>query len=101
MYSEEPAMPAYFIAEIEVEKPELYAQYVEKAAPIVENFGGRYVFRSESIHPLSGDWRPSRMIMIAFENKAKIIECFSSDEYAQISFLRENSTQSRSIIVEC
>jgi hypothetical protein len=28
-------MPAYFIAEIEIEKPELYAQYVERAAPIV------------------------------------------------------------------
>ena len=29
-------MPAYFIAEIEVEKPELYVHYVEKAAEIIK-----------------------------------------------------------------
>jgi uncharacterized protein (DUF1330 family) len=93
-------MPAYFIAEIEIEKPELYAQYVERAAPIVERYGGRYIFRSESIHPVSGDWSPDRMIVIEFENKEKILECFSSDAYRKIAPLREGSTQSRSIIVE-
>jgi uncharacterized protein (DUF1330 family) len=94
-------MPAYFIAEIDVKEPELYAQYVEKATPIVESFGGRYIFRSESIHPVSGNWSPGRMIMIEFENKEMIFECFSSDEYLEIAPLREGSTQSRSIIVEC
>ncbi len=94
-------MPAYFIAEIEVEKPELYAQYVEKATAIVESFGGRYIFRSESIHPMSGDWSPGRMIMIEFENKEKIFECFSSDQYTSIARLREGSTKSKAIIVEC
>jgi len=94
-------MPAYFIAEIEVEKPDLYAQYVEEASGIVERYGGRYIFRSKAIYPVSGDWTPSRMIMIEFENKAKVFECFSSDEYSRISSLRENSTRSNSIIVEC
>ena len=93
-------MPAYFIAEIEVVKPELYSQYVEKASEIIERFGGRYVFRSESIHPVSGDWSPSRMIMIEFESKEKIFECFSSAEYSRIASLRENSTHSRALIVE-
>ena len=94
-------MPAYFIAEIEVEKPELYAQYVEKAAEIIERFGCRYIFRSESIHPVSGDWSPNRMIMIEFESREKILECFSSDEYSRVAPLREDSTKSKAIIVEC
>lgn len=93
-------MPAYFIAEIEVDKPELYAQYVDKAAEIIKRFGGRYVFRSESIHSVSGDWAPGRMIMIEFENREKIFECISSDEYARIAPLREDSVPSRAIIVE-
>jgi uncharacterized protein (DUF1330 family) len=92
-------MPAYFLAEIEVEKPDMYARYVEKATPIVERYGGRYVFRSDSIHTVSGGWCPDRMVMIEFESRQKILECFSSDEYRSIAPLREQSTRSKAVIV--
>lgn len=94
-------MPACFIAEIEIKKPEMYAQYIETAFPIVESYGGRYIFCSKSIHPISGNWSSGRMIMIEFGNKEEVFECFSSDRYISVAPFREGSTQSMSIIVEC
>jgi uncharacterized protein (DUF1330 family) len=93
-------VPAYFLAEIEVLDPDVYREYVEQASGIVERFGGRYVFRSESISPVSGGWSPRRLVMIEFESRRKIAECFSSAEYAKIAPLRERSTRSKSVIVE-
>jgi uncharacterized protein (DUF1330 family) len=93
-------MPAYFLAEIEVENPEMYQQYVERASRVVKRYGGRYVFRSGSIYPVSGDWSPKRMILIEFDSKERILECFSSEEYGKISPLRKRSTKSRAVIVE-
>jgi uncharacterized protein (DUF1330 family) len=93
-------LPAYFLAEIEVKKPDVSNQYVEKVSRIVKEFGGRYVFRSDSICPVTGNWSPKRMVLIEFESKQKILECFSSDKYAMIAPLREQSTRSRAVIVE-
>jgi uncharacterized protein (DUF1330 family) len=93
-------MPAYLLAEIEVDRPGMYREYIEKAYPIVKRYGGRYVFQSESITPVSGDWTPGRMIMITFESRKKLNECFASDEYKKIAPIRERSTRSRAVIVE-
>lgn len=93
-------MPSFFLAEIEVHDPKMYKAYVSEASEIVQNYGGEYIFRSESIIPVSGNWAPHRLILIRFNSETDMLNCFASKEYLQIKHLREQSTTSRAVIIK-
>jgi uncharacterized protein (DUF1330 family) len=93
-------MPVFFLAEIEVFDHEKYHAYSERAPQIVRQYGGEYIFRSENIVPVSGNWTPYRLVLIRFNSKTDIQLCFGSKEYLQIKHLREQSTKSRSVIID-
>jgi uncharacterized protein (DUF1330 family) len=93
-------MPVFLIIEIAIKDRELYSHYVEKVPAIIEKHGGRYLARGGTVTPLMGDWNPERVILIEFDTAEQIHKCFQSPEYLEIAPLREQSTTSRSIIVE-
>jgi uncharacterized protein (DUF1330 family) len=93
-------MPVYLIIEIKVKNLEMYLQYVERVPAIIEQHGDRYLARGGEITPLMGDWNPERIILIEFDSADQIKKCFASLEYLEIAPLREESTISKSIIVE-
>lgn len=77
-----------------------YDEYIRQVKPIVESYGGRYLIRSEHITALSDKWRPERVIIIEWDTKEQLQQCFSSKEYRSIAGKREHSVDSRAIIVE-
>ncbi|HNX29682.1 MAG TPA: DUF1330 domain-containing protein [Syntrophomonadaceae bacterium] len=93
-------MPAYVLIEIEIHDKSMYFQYIEKARPIVESYGGNYIIRGGKTEILFGDWEPERIILIEFPARENIERCFHSTEYLEIKHLRENSTNTRAIILE-
>jgi uncharacterized protein (DUF1330 family) len=93
-------MPVYLIIEITVKDRELYSEYVEKVPAIIEKYGGKYLARGGRVTPLMGGWNPERIILIEFDTVKQIHKCFQAKEYLEIAPLREQSTTSRSIIVE-
>lgn len=93
----------YFVVTIYFDKEkgnEDYLEYIKAVKPIVNKYCGRYIVRSEKITALSLDWKPNRIIIIEFDKREQLEMCFASEEYKQISFLRENSVDSKAIIVE-
>ena len=93
-------MSLYMVVEIEVKDPELYEEYVEKVYDIVTKYGGKYLVRGGSITPTSTSWIPDRLIIIEFQNKKQVKDCFQSSEYLELAPLREKSTLSKTILVE-
>lgn len=77
-----------------------YLEYINAVTPIVNKYHGRYIVRSEKILSLNPKWNPDRVIIIEFDTREHLDACFSSDEYKKIAFLRENSVDSRAIIIE-
>lgn len=77
-----------------------YETYIKEVKPIVEHFGGRYLVRTNHIIPLSDKWKPERVIIIQWQSKAQMEQCFASAEYRKLAGKRENSVDSRAIIVE-
>ena len=74
-------MAAFFIVSIQLDNPAarpLYDAYIKKVRPIVERHGGRYLVRTERLAHLAGDWRPDRVIMIRFPDRAALEACFAS-----------------------
>lgn len=93
-------MPAYVLIEIEIHDRNMYFQYIDKARPIIESYGGYYLIRGGKVTPLFGEWEPERIILIQFPSHEDVERCFNSKEYLEIAKLRENSTITRSIILE-
>jgi uncharacterized protein (DUF1330 family) len=48
----------------------------------------------------STNWIPDRLIIIEFQNKKQVKDCFQSSEYLKLAPLREKSTLSKTILVE-
>ncbi len=93
-------MSVYMIADIKVTNAGVYRRYVAAVREIVERHGGRYHVRGGKVVPLFGDWRPERVILVEFDSMEQLRVCFGSEEYRRIAPLREQSTMSRSIVVE-
>ncbi len=77
-----------------------YSEYIEKVAPIVAKYHGRYIVRSERITPFCSDKCPKRIIIIEFDTREQLEKCFSSEEYKKISVLRKNSVEGNAFIIE-
>ncbi|MGN0373537.1 MAG: DUF1330 domain-containing protein [Enterocloster sp.] len=93
----------YFAAAIyfdETRDGKNYLDYIRIVKPIVEKYQGRYLIRSEKITALGNERRPDRMIVIEFDSREQLEQCFSSEEYRKIACLRENSVISRAVIAE-
>lgn len=93
----------YFIVTIHsdnIEEINDYQEYIELVKPIVESYGGRYLVRSNKITALQNKWIPDRVIIIEWKTREQLEACFSSKEYRAIAGKRENSVDSRAIIVE-
>ncbi|MEJ2672582.1 MAG: DUF1330 domain-containing protein [Deltaproteobacteria bacterium] len=93
-------MPVYLIIEIDVKDHELYADYTVQVMSLVERYGGRYLVRGNEIFPVSGDWRPERLVLVQFESMDLVHDLLSSSEYKALIPLRQRSTSSRAIIAE-
>ncbi|WP_138311877.1 DUF1330 domain-containing protein [Clostridium sp. 1001271B_150615_H5] len=95
-------MSCYFIISVFLEPGKDrtdYDDYIRLVRPIVEEYGGRYVVRSEGIEYMGKDWQPDRFIIIRFPDRESIDLCFSSNAYKNIMSKRENTVDSRAIIV--
>lgn len=92
----------YFIADIRTpaERPDAYLAYIDKVKPIVARYGGVYLARSDRVTALTDRWRPDRVILIQWESRSQMEACFRSAEYRRIAGLREDSVDSRAVIVE-
>jgi uncharacterized protein (DUF1330 family) len=93
-------MAVYLIIDVLVLDPEVYGEYVERVPAVVERYGGRYLARGGEVVPLTGGWHPQRVILIEFYSMEQVVECLASAEYQVLLPLREESTNTRAIIVE-
>ncbi len=69
-------MSAYLLANITVNNPENYKEYVEKVKSIVEKFDGEYLVRGGEMSVIEGDWPHKRNIVIKFPSREKAMEWY-------------------------
>ncbi len=93
-------MTAYIILDIKVNDPVRYAEYKDLAAPTVAQYGGKYIVRGGKAENLEGDWTPSRIVVLQFENVEQARKWLDSPEYRPALELRHQTAVTRSILVE-
>jgi uncharacterized protein (DUF1330 family) len=93
-------MTAYVIVDINVTDPMRYEAYKRLAAPTVELYGGKYIARGGKTETLEGDWSPTRLVILQFENMEQAKSWLSSTEYSEARALRHETAISNMVVIE-
>jgi uncharacterized protein (DUF1330 family) len=93
-------MTAYVIVDINVTDPVRYEDYKRLAAPTVELYGGKYIARGGRTETLEGDWAPTRLVILQFENIELAKTWLNSSEYSQARHLRHETAISQMVVIE-
>ena len=92
-------MTTYVVVDNDVYNPDEYAKYLALITPTVEQFGGAYVIRAGEILFADTDWRPDRMVVIAFAKEENALAWVTSPEVAPIHDMRRANASSKLIVI--
>ena len=93
-------MTAYVIVDINVTDPMRYEAYKRLAAPTVELYGGKYIARGGKTETLEGDWSPTRLVILQFDNAEQAKSWLNSTEYSEARALRHQTATSNMVLIE-
>ncbi len=93
-------MAGYVVVQVIVHDPDGFAKYRAMVPPTLAAYGGRYLVRAGEYECLEGQWDPKRLVIIRFDDVDKAKAWWNSEEYAPAKQLREQTTESKLIIVE-
>ena len=93
-------MSAYVIVETEITDPEQYEQYKAASPGAVASGGGRFVVRGGELAVLEGDWKPTRLVVLEFEDLDAARRWYDSPEYQEAKKLRDGAASLRMVAVQ-
>lgn len=93
-------MPAYVIVETDISDPERYEQYKAATPAAIAAGGGRFLVRGGELTVLEGDWQPSRLVVLEFEDLAAAERWYQSEAYQAAKKLRAGAARMRMVAVQ-
>jgi uncharacterized protein (DUF1330 family) len=93
-------MKAYVIAQIDVQDPVRYADYVKLTPGTIEPFGGRFIARGGQAEQLEGDIAVNRVVVLEFPSYQQAKAWYESDGYRVAMAIRRSSSKGSLILVE-
>ena len=93
-------MPAYVILETDITDAKQYEQYKAASPGAIQAGGGRFLARGGELAVLEGDWEPSRLVVLEFEDLAAARDWYQSEIYQQAKKLRDGAARLRIVAVQ-
>ena len=93
-------MPGYLIANIEVTEPAKFEEYRQKVAPVIAQFGGRYLVRGGEVRRLEGNLPIQRLVVLEFPTVDAALRFYESREYQPLLKTRLASTRSDLVLAQ-
>ena len=93
-------MAAYVIVETDISDAEQYEQYKAASPGAVAAGGGRFVVRGGELAVLEGDWNPSRLVVLEFEDLDAAKRWYESETYQDAKKLREGAARLNMVAVQ-
>jgi len=91
-------MAAYVVCDIEVTDPAGYEGYKALSGASVEQYGGRFLVRGGEVDILEGEWRPSRFVLIEFDDVEAARRWYGSPEYSQAREIRQEASKASFVL---
>ncbi len=93
-------MAVYVLVDLRVKNHEDFEQYRRKVAPMIQEYGGRYLVRGGAVENLEGNWDHGRIVLLEFPNREAWDALYRSAEYAPLLVLRQGATESIVSVLE-
>jgi uncharacterized protein (DUF1330 family) len=93
-------MKAYVIAQIEVQDPERYADYVKLTPGTIEPFGGRFIARGGRAERFEGDIPVNRVVVLEFPSYEQAKAWYASEGYRVARSIRQSASKGSLLVVE-
>jgi len=93
-------MPAYLIVEHIITDPVKFEEYRTRVLPMIAKHGGRYLTKGNAHKfPEGGHWKPERVVIIEFPDKARLDAWYASPEYRPLIALRKECTSDLDMLI--
>jgi uncharacterized protein (DUF1330 family) len=92
-------MAGYLVANIEVTDPKGFDEYRQKVAPLIAQFGGRYIVRGGDLRSLEGNLPIKRLVVLEFPSLDAAQRFYDSAEYKPVLQIRLASAKSDVVLV--
>jgi uncharacterized protein (DUF1330 family) len=93
-------MPAYVIAEIDVQNPVDYEEYKKLARTAIEKHGGRYRVGGGKAEAIEGSAPANRLVVLEFPSTEAAKRWYYSPEYQEAVKIRHRASTARVLLVE-
>ena len=92
-------MSVYIVLDNEVHDADAYGAYLAAVPAFVEKYGGEYLARGGAFEVLVGDWKPNRIVMFRFPDRATFQNMLADPDYQPLKAIREAATTTRNLLV--
>ena len=93
-------MATFLLADIEVQDPEGYQEYIQLVPPLVEKHGGVYRARGGDCSVKEGSWQPRRTVLLEFPDRTSAEAFYNDPDYAPVKAIRLRTTDTNLVIFD-
>lgn len=94
-------MPAYVIAQIEIDDPETYQQYLAGFMPIFNRYEGELlVTSSAATDVLEGVWEFPHTVVMRFPSKEQARAWYADPDYIELAKIRHRTARANLVVVD-
>jgi uncharacterized protein (DUF1330 family) len=93
-------MKAYLVLDLTVNDFGGFRKYIAEIPAFIARHSGKYIVQGVQPKTIEGDWKPGRLVIIEFPQRANA-EAFLSDPEIQVLFeVRHTTTTSKLVLVD-
>lgn len=93
-------MTAYLIVDVAVKDAARYEDYKRAVPALIARHGGEYLVRGGAFEVLEGDWKPTRLVLFRFPDRAAIRAFFDDPDYRPWAEMRHGIADSSLVAVD-
>ena len=93
-------MVAYIIIDLDVHDNAAFEGYQKAVPAFIAKHGGQFLVRGGQFEVIEGDWRPHRLVVLRFPDRAAIRAFFLDPEFESLTKLRWQSAKTNIVAVD-
>lgn len=93
-------MAVYVIVNLDVRDAAAFEEYRAKVPAFIHKHGGEYLVRGGANEVIEGHWRPKRIVLLRFPDRAAVRAFFDDPEYQPVAQLRQRVADTDIVMVD-